>query len=363
LNAIRKNPHIEFTALARLQGDDLWLTEENRKAQDLPGLGHYDIAILDNIKPAKIPWRDLGSFVRMGKGLLVTGSIESMRDDLREILPIETAGSQTTGEFEINVTRPFSVLSPLQSYPPFYSMNRAFAAKSKSTVIATAADLPAIAYLPLGKGVVFQVNCVDLGNWELNQTGSKNEELLAPLLSDIIRLLSPSGRETRLVLKTPKTNYARGEIINARLESYDRDFMLRSGGDFFLQYSGRKVPFFEVRPGIYDATFTADSSGDLEMTATGDLDAEVMTSNAVRVSVAGTFTEPEKPLNKGLLMEISEQTGGMYYRLDELSGLKPPAAARLHAVKRFGIDSPLVYILVFALLAVDWFLRKKQGTI
>jgi hypothetical protein len=252
---------------------------------------------------------------------------------------------------------------PGDDYPPITRINRTWGAKNKATIIAQTSHIPLIAYVKYGAGLVFQINSLDLGTWQFLQSVVKEKEEFSILISDIIRFLSPLGQKKRLVLKSLRQDYSLGETINLTLQSFDRNFKIAGGGDFYTEFRNRKIPFFEVVKGIYEATLIAEAKGEFSILSKGKLGEEILESNNLQISISTKEIEIEQSLNKKMLQTLAEITGGKYYRMEELENFQLPEPREEFVSRKADINSPITYFLIFALLAADWILRRIQGII
>ncbi len=334
----------------------------NNKLIKLPELSNFDVLILDNIDAKTLPWSFLDQFIQKNKGILFIGAIRGLRPDIDEILPFRITGNQLTGEFSVRINKQFSVLSPLDEYPPFNAINQSLGEKDNCITVATAGNLPLFGYSIYRQGAVFQVNGVDLGVWSFALRGQMNKDILPVFLEDVIKFLSPLGRSNRLLLKSSQDQCLVGSEINFQLKSYNKDFRLASG-DFYLQFGNSKVPFFETKSGNYQASYVPREIGEFEVFAMGSLEGEELRSNNFKIKVIELIKEDEKEINISLLKEISEVTGGRYYHIDELENWTPISGEYYYETKRFSLDTPILYFIVFILIALDWFLRKREGVV
>jgi len=363
LRALLQDEYIELLPMGRSTPNSYTNLGDGRQVTALPALDKFDVLILDNINFSLLPRYNFKGHLHQGKGILFIGSIEGLNENLQEILPIDITNSIMKGEFHVKVTQPFSLLTPEEEYPPTFVIHRVLGIKSNTNVIAVTDNRPVIAYRNYENGLVFQINFLDLGNWQFSQRGLKSKELLFPLLSDIVRLLSPYGKKNRLILKSLSKDYKIGETINLRLESFDRDFKLKSGGDFYLQFNNERIPFFELKSGIYEATFIAKNANEFEIVATGHLDGETLKSNSIKIRIAVPPPEIEKGIDRLLLQNLSERSGGQYYSIDGLEKFQPPKKKEFYTVKKLDLNYSVIYLLIFLALAIDWFLRRKEGTL
>ncbi len=195
------------------------------------------------------------------------------------------------------------------------------------------------------------------------QNNLKQQDLLSQFVGDIIRFITTLGKNRRLVLRSSRNEYLLGTIINLNLQSYDRNFKIMGGGDFYADFADTKIPFFEGTEGFYEATLFAQKSGKFSVYATGKLGAEVLKSNILELTILPQMMEKEKGLNKQLLLTLSEKTGGVYNSIDALESFDLPTPGLRYDVRQIDFNKPISYFLIFMLLAIDWFMRRRRGTI
>jgi len=358
---LRSMPNIELRAAVRLAPERLADYFTMAAIPEPINSLTADIWILDNVDCRLLPDQDLKGFLNRGKGILFIGEIANLPDNLRAILPIPVAGRLPTGEYPLRVVERFSVLIPGEDYPPLPAVNRVIGVNPNTVTIARSDKLPVVAYRNYGPGTVFQINAPEIGVWQFSQSGTKNENLLAGLIPDIVRFLSPFGVRNRLVLKTRRSSYEVGAKVEVTLQSYDRDLRPTGGGDFYLARAAERIPFFETKPGNYEAEFLPQKSGDYELTAIGVVNGDTLKSNVLRITAALRTAETEQGINHDGLRVMAEKTGGRYVLLRDLDTLSVPAAADYREPRRFSLDHPAFYLAAFLLLAADWFLRRRRG--
>jgi hypothetical protein len=360
---LSQDAYIDLLPLAKLNKNSILNLMTNKEIQTLPKLDDVDVMILDNVNLKNLPWSNIGEVLKRGMGLLCIGSLQGLTTSWNEMLPINTSGSVVKGNFSLEINEPFSCLIPGDDYPPLLAINRVLGIDDKAIIIAHSNNIPIIAYHNYGTGTVFQINAVAVGTWHFVQLGLKQKNILALLISDIIRFLSPVGKNKRLLLTTLHSIYNVGEVISPKLQSYDQNYRLASGGDFFFEYDNTKIPFFEIGRGIYEGSFIPKQAGDIYLKASGKLDNEELASNTLKLIVVGNSTEIDRGLNKHFLESLSLETGGKYFNLNEITGFEPPAAKPVRRSVKFDFDSPISYILILVFLTIDWIIRRKRGII
>lgn len=363
LRTLTKDDYIDLIPLAKIDKSAVLNLMTNVKLTSLPRLDDIDVIILDNVNLGKVPWTNVEESLKKGMGVLCIGSMQGHTALWNDMLPINTTEVIVKGDFPLRINESFSCLVPGDDYPPLSAINRVLGVKDKAIIIAQANNVPVIAYHNYGTGTVFQINSIDIGTWQFLQLGMKQKNLFAHLVSDVIRFLSPIGKNKRLFLSTLRRIYNVGETITLKLQSYDQNYRLASGGDFLFEFNNTEIPFFETNKGTYQASLIPKKAGDILFKASGKLKDEDLTSNTLELTVSGTTTETDQGLNKDFLETLASGTGGEYFSLNELAGFEVPQFENVHRQKKIDFDSPITYILIFVLLALDWIIRRRKGII
>ncbi|MGB9720579.1 MAG: hypothetical protein ACPL28_03740 [bacterium] len=360
-NCLEKNANLELSQAIRISENRFKTTgrlADQRKLDYSP----FEIVVMDNINAGEI-LPDIKEFLKEGKGILFMGAIRGTSDILNEILPFRTNGTQLEQQLQIKILSPFSVLSPTDDYAPVSNVNRIIGINPDTKLIARAEEIPLLGYCFINGGVVFQINIVNLGIWYYAQLNLNHRDILNPLLDEITKLLSPYGRNERLILESPRYQYYIGEKISFFLRSYNRNLMPGSGGDFYLGFAEKNIPFFEIRQGIYEATLRAETPGEFKVFARGNLQNDTLISNPLKINIIGITSEPEEIINQTMLEEIARKTNGGYYELAKLKEFQPPTTPEYYETKSLSFDHPILYVIIFSLLVIDWVIRKKGGLI
>lgn len=361
LQILRANNRFDLMPVVRLTKGTLRNVNTQERI-DLPSLNAFDVIIFDNVLARRIPWSEIEEFLNKGGGILCMGILEEQTPQWRDILPI-AAGSPVAGRHQLTIVEPFSILTPYDEYPPLASINRVSTVKQDAVVIAQTNNIPVVAYRTHASGIVFQINTTDIGTWHFLMQGMKKEDVLSDLIGDIVRFIAPSGHSKRLVLKSLRREYNVGDVVDVTLQSFDRDYRRSGGGDFFMEYDTNRVPFFEVQKGVYKATFIADKPGAHKLIANGKLQEEELESNELNLSIRSRIIESDQGLNQDFLEAIARETGGTYAHFNEFAAFKPPPPQEQYTVRTFHLDRPITYILIVLVLALEWFMRRRRGTL
>lgn len=363
VRALHEDNLIELTPFTKIREGRFLDLIEQRAVQTLPNSSDFDVLLLDNVNLRQLPWRDIRTFLNQGKGILCVGRIDGLTTEWSDILPINITHHMIKGEHRITMVQPFSCLAVGEDYPPLVTINRVLGAKENAVVLAVTGRLPIIAYRNYENGILFQINGMDIGLWQFLQVGVRQKNVLTCLLGDIVRFLSPLGQKRRLVLTSLQTNYVPGEVVQVNLQSYDRNFKLKGGGDFYIEFDETRVPFFETKEGMYEATFIAEKGGVLELQATGRLDDEALTSDTYKLFVGPQTKETEQGFNAQLMKTIAEKTSGKSSMVEELRTFQLPESIESYMSWTIRLNSPITYFVIFVLLAIDWIVRRRRGII
>ncbi len=359
---LQHDDRIELTAIIKLTNNTYFDPINNQDRSMLPSLKEYDVCIFDNINTAQLPWQNLSDILNQGTSIIFMGLIESPVQSITKILPVKISNVVITNIKTIQINTYFLKWNPGDELPPFQAINRVNGIHEKAIVVASAENIPVIAYLPYGSSIVFQINGANPGALHFLEQGIKQKGFLADLIPEVIRFVASTGRNRRLLLSTTDLTYRVGDMINFDLQSFDRDFRLSRGGDFYLEYRDKRIPFYESGPGNYQASIIADSAGSSHFQARGFLNDENMSSNAVKLNIVASPGESAESINYLLLETIARQTKGEYHSLDSLKYINNTVIDRAR-IQRLGLDNPLFYFLIFGLLAIEWYLRRRRGTI
>lgn len=360
LRAIKQDRHLKVSAISRSSASRYQDIIRRTATTSVPDISKFDVLILDNANLGKLPWPNALDAVDQGTGIVLCGLLEGINTRWREVLPIDVLTATTDGVFQLEVSEPFSVLAN-DKHPPAKNIHRIVRAKQDASIIARANNLPLIGYRVHGPGKIFQICIPDIGTWHFLQHSLKEHDFLHYFLGDVIRFLSPMGKHRRLVVNTQRREYAIGATIDFSLQSYDRNFRRAGGGDFFLAVGEQKIPFYEVREGLYEASLVAKDTGIIHVSARGQLGEEKLTSDEFDIKVLPRFVETEYRLNRPLLTSLAETTNGQFFSPEQTDSLVLPKIEKTLMSKVVSLNSPAVYFAVLVLVVADWILRRRRG--
>ena len=127
------------------------------------------------------------------------------------------------------------------------------------------------------------------------------------------------------------------------------------------------VPAGDV-PGNFVADWTAEKSGSYLAEMTGDVGGKEMGRDVVAFQRTDGMAENfHTEQNRAMLEKLSSDTGGRYWKLDELSKLPSEisyseAGISVRDTKELW-NLPVVFLVLLALVCADWLLRRKWGVV
>jgi hypothetical protein len=121
-------------------------------------------------------------------------------------------------------------------------------------------------------------------------------------------------------------------------------------------------------PGVFHASWTAEKPGSYMAEITAQKGAEDLGSDTLPFTrtdgVAENFHQTQ---NRDLLQKLASETGGRYWRPDELAQLPTDisysdAGISVRDIKELW-NMPIVFLWLLLLVAAEWLLRRKWGVV
>lgn len=261
--------------------------------------------------------------------------------------------------------------------PPLYWTHQVLSVKPMARVLAVNTDTmrrtrqrqpePLLAAMPVGTGKAVYVGFSGSWRWRAPRDARYHRLFWA----NVVRYLA-TLRARQVVITTGGDRFDAGADITIRVEAYDESFQPLTDETFDVELidlgsgEARTISLEGTdQPGRYRTTVKADRTGDFELTALRD------DPHAER-KVAGRRFTVELPRAETRTPEADIETAGMLasrpegaIRLcdtDKLVELIPPE--RMTAVSehpRELWDTRLMLLIIVALLAAEWALRKKHN--
>ena len=176
-------------------------------------------------------------------------------------------------------------------------------------------------------------------------------------------------------LTSDRTNYADESRVRLRAEARTPDYEPAHNAQVTAVVTPEEGPSqtVQLRPvpgemGVYGAELDASEIGVYRVEATARLGDERLGGDTLHLRREGGVAEhfhPER--NSSLLAQLAEQTGGRYWELDDLDSLPGEirfSEAGITAREVLDLwDMPALFLLLLALRAAEWLLRRKAGVV
>jgi len=243
------------------------------------------------------------------------------------------------------------------------------AARTLLTVRTGAEELPLLIMQPYGRGYSFVLATGGTWRWQMSLPveDDRHERFWRQLLRALVSNAPP---RTSVVAERGADS-----LVSVRAEV--RDSAFDPVGDIRVSaiaaHEGGESQAVELMPdgespGVFTGSFDAGTPGNWYIEALARHDDE--TTEVMR---AGIYVEPESRehfdlrANPALLRRLSDATGGTFFSANELDALPDvlqySSAGITEIVDRPVWDAPAWFLMLFALKAVEWLLRRRWSTI
>lgn len=228
-------------------------------------------------------------------------------------------------------------------------------------------EQPLLVSEPYGRGRTMVLATGGTWRWRMGlpSTDRRHQQfwrqLLRALVSDVPQPFELAARE-------------RGGAIEVRAQLRDAAFKPITDAQITASVSSpQETESFPLRPlpdqpGVYQALFEPQHSGAFVIEASAQRAGASL--GAARTSLQYQQGEAEYfslRQNRGLLEHLAAATGGRYWRADQLGGLPQAIRASNAGVVEQQLqplwDAPLLFLLLAALKAAEWLLRRRWGVI
>ena len=176
-------------------------------------------------------------------------------------------------------------------------------------------------------------------------------------------------------LTSDRTNYADQSRVRLRAEVRTQAYEPAGNARVTVVVTPEEgaAQTVELRPaagelGVYETEFEASAVGVYRVEATARTERERLGADTLHLRREGGVAEYFRPeRNAGLLARLAEETGGRYWELDELEGLPGEirfSEAGITARELLDLwDMPALFLLLIALRAAEWLVRRKAGIV
>ena len=228
---------------------------------------------------------------------------------------------------------------------------------------------PLLAWQRFGSGKVMYVGTDQL--WRLRY--KRGDKYHARFWGQTIQFLTLSrllGGNKRIRLETDRNAYHVGERVRITANVLDEAYSPVADRSFTVALDregpGGKGTTVGLAPvpgmlGLFQGYYALEEPGRYKLSA---LDAPGGAANSPQFNVESVSLEGQEPaMQEDLLRQMAESSGGRYFRISELPKLTEvfPGRKRPTTLKfsRDLFDLPAIFVVLVALLGVEWLLRRK----
>jgi uncharacterized membrane protein len=365
------------------------------------GLANYAVVVLgdlpaNTIKPEQ--YREIRDFVDRGGGLVLLGGPSALATGdakntaLAELSPVHLPAEYKEGKFPVKITDVglrHAVLGPLfahvQEFPPLLTANVGAQTTAAAEVLVEGVDagqpFPMVVAQRYGKGRVVAVMTDTVWHWRMGaKNWSADRSPYDVFWTQIMEWLVPKEQEkqggARLELMTERPVFKLGERpqVRAVLETGEAGVKPPASLPLTLRTPDGKVFQYRMKPGQFPASDGRIVSGfvaEVEPNVPGAFVAESLWEGSKAKLTEKTQFIVEKParekggkpVDRMLLEQISQQTGGKFLKWDERDRwsdfvhVKEQQIARARMVEIW--NHPALLFLILVGLSADWILRKR----
>ncbi len=368
----------------------------------------YDLVILGSVNYERIrPWAHfLVSFVEeRGGGLIAFGGPHSFEmggyagTPVGNMMPFGIASTARgmTGKTFVPVLTADGTAHPITrldddpseskrrwtELPPLPGMNQVERAKPGATVLAgnptwrtENGDAPVIAEHRYGQGRVLGIAAQGLWRWDLMMWGSGGTNAAYERFwNNAVRWITVREASRRIRVASDKLQYRGGETIRFDGQIYDENYRPVEQADLSVTVrseqegaEARQLDLSSTGQGRYAGRLQFLPAGAYSFEATAALNGLPMGADRGGFVVGEAGAEFERTrMNRTLLVQLAEMTGGKFYLPSETERLADEVDLDEIIVQEARTstlwDHPAVMMLLVGLLAAEWLVRRYAGMI
>ncbi|MBX3007461.1 MAG: hypothetical protein KF816_05455 [Melioribacteraceae bacterium] len=289
------------------------------------------------------------------------------------VLPATTTNSTNILSSQISKAEIINGLPPLSHPGLALTIKPGASTILEGTSKFSASGVPLIVSSSLGNKRVISILGYETWQWKL-QVAEKLPDFFDSLMNDLIKWLSVSSNKKLLSVRTDSKKYYPGEEIRIEAQLYNQSFTPVTDAEVVAEIINKDgiktVKLNHTVNGFYTGTTSLELRGDYRIIARSKLSGNNIESSLFNFLIEDLSLEKiETVINKNLLKQIADKSGGQYFEIDKTSGL-------IDLVKSLTKDSEIVetkysefkiasnfywLLLIILLFGIEWFVRKRNG--
>jgi len=342
-----------------------------------PGGGSFG-ALEDDLDKGKTPlWYFLGAQADIGgfNHFQKLTNISTSRLEMQEVFA-QPVPEFTSFVLSDSTLQKFAKMPPLKAPFGTYTSSNATGVLFKQRIGAVSTSYPLLMFGDQGGRRIGILTAEGLWRWQLTEYQQYgNHHALEELFSQSVQYLTANANRQRFRTYPSKNIFDEGENVLFNAELYNDALELVNTPDVKIELkntAGKNYSFLATRTGqsyqldagilpVGEYTYTASTKlGDHLFNAAGQLTVKPLNLE-IRQSAA----------NHQLLRNIAWQSGGKMLQPSQLSQLvdlirkNENIKTLVYEDRHYSdmIDVKWIFVLILALLSVEWFLRKREGEI
>jgi hypothetical protein len=268
-----------------------------------------------------------------------------------------------------------------QRLPPLFKTQTTFRAKPESEVLTamTFQNMLLNEPLMLTRNVAGQKSCAITGEgvwrWRLLvQDDTRTANFFPLLMGNVIRWLTSREDQKRVRITPVKEVFTTAEAVEMIGQVYDEQLRPEDDAEVVVELEHGKektrFPLNAAGNGRYEGSLDGLPEGEYTYSGKAAAGGTAVGEDRGKFSIGQVNVEfLETRMNKQLLEQLAYQTGGKYYDLDAAAGLPQDIASVVNLEPKEITSTSEIEVwnwkflggFIIALLAVEWFIRKRSG--
>jgi hypothetical protein len=316
---------------------------------------------------------------------------DSKLSALNSLLPFTTTNTSQTEQLvflePIHSTHPILATNTeegIESWkrmPPIFKVQTHYKAKPEATTLAgtkinnIVVDEPLVVARNVNRQKSLAIVGYGIWRWRLMAQGNPyTERLLSTFLSNAIRWLTTRDDNRPVKVVPTKSQFTQGELIEFAAQVYDASANPIENAQLKVTAKGGGGEFEttlrSIGNGRYEGTMDGVPEGDYTFRAAASLDGQTLGEDKGRFTVGELNLEfQDTRMNVQLLRQLAARSGGRYFSPTEISALPealrsqqsfaPREIQRAQSFELWNWKYMLAFVVL--LLAIEWFVRKRNG--
>lgn len=281
-------------------------------------------------------------------------------------------------EFISNFSQVSSRTDIWNKLAPIDQLNFNFTLKTESKSIVNSqfknVDLnrPMMIIRNIGNERSFLFNGYNFWYWQF-QTVDLNKDFISNFIIEIAKWLSQTKNKNYFSIRTNKKSYSQNEEVEFYAELYDQSFnpIDTSKISVKIKNTSSEIDLTPQGNGVYSGKVVPNSTGEILFEATNSYYKNSLSRATSRFYVSNIPIEKtETKLNSNYLKQISLQTNGKYFYIDDAKNIRDfivhsqATKNEITIKKNFELwHNKFIIIALIFLLSIEWLTRKLFGMI